>query len=445
MKLLIIGKLEGQIGAASAIALKSGAEVLQASSVAAAMDILCSGKGVDVVFFDVKEDIQTFMTALESSRIKVPVYACGVENNAKLAVAAIRAGAKDYIPMPPDAELIGEVFTQISLAGHSLIFKDPKMVNVVTQVEQFAKSEANIMITGESGTGKEVIARHIHARSKRSKNRFVAINCAAIPENLLESELFGYEKGAFTGAVSRRIGKFEEANGGTLLLDEISEMHIELQAKLLRAIQEKEIDRLGGKAPIKVDVRILATSNRNMMEAVKNKTFREDLYYRLNVVAVALPPLRERKGDILPLCEHFIAKYSEINEMPVKPLTAAATAKLNAYSYPGNVRELENIVQRAVILSTGSEIDADAVLLGETVQPPADETHVENVVNTYASFKPMTMAMMEQNLILDTLKYTAGNRTNAANILGISIRTLRNKIKQYMDEGIDVPKPVNEE
>ncbi|OPZ77686.1 MAG: Transcriptional regulatory protein ZraR [Alphaproteobacteria bacterium ADurb.Bin438] len=257
---------------------------------------------------------------------------------------------------------------------------------------------------------------------------------------MLESELFGYEKGAFTGAVARRIGKFEEANGGTLLLDEISEMDIRLQAKLLRAIQEKEIDRIGGKTPIKVDVRILATSNRNMIEEVKGKTFREDLYYRLNVVNVAIPSLRERRGDILPLAEYFIKKYTELNDVPLKDLTKASANKLFNYSYPGNVRELENIIHRAVLISVDNDINEDAIILGEG---SSCENNQENVQNdgVKSAFKPKKMSDVERDLIIDTLKYTLGNRTHTANILGISIRTLRNKIKQYLDEGIEVPKP----
>ena len=302
--------------------------------------------------------------------------------------------------------------------------------------KQVAPSEANILLTGQSGTGKEVFSRFIHDNSKRANKKFVAVNCAAIPETLLESELFGYEKGAFTGAVARRIGKFEEASGGTLLLDEISETDVKIQAKLLRAIQEKEIDRIGGKAPIKVDTRIIATSNRNLDECVKNGTFRQDLYYRLNVVNINIPPLKDRPDDIIVLAKHFAKKYSELNDIPLKEMTPAAEQKLLNYLWPGNVRELENTVHRAVLLSTGDKIDEDAILLDDidAVINPAAGTEMSG-----AEFVGSTVACMERNLIIDTLKHTMGNRTTAANILGISIRTLRNKLKQYQDEGFEVP------
>ena len=292
------------------------------------------------------------------------------------------------------------------------------------------------MLTGQSGTGKEVFSRFIHDNSKRANKKFVAVNCAAIPETLLESELFGYEKGAFTGAVARRIGKFEEASGGTLLLDEISETDVKIQAKLLRAIQEKEIDRIGGKAPIKVDTRIIATSNRNLDECVKNGTFRQDLYYRLNVVNINIPPLKDRPDDIIVQAKHFAKKYSELNEIPLKEMTPAAEQKLLNYLWPGNVRELENTVHRAVLLSSGDKIDEDAILLDDidAVINPVAGTEMSG-----AEFVGSTVASMERNLIIDTLKHTMGNRTTAANILGISIRTLRNKLKQYQDEGFEVP------
>jgi two-component system response regulator FlrC len=234
---------------------------------------------------------------------------------------------------------------------------------VLSLADQVAPSDASILITGESGAGKEVIARYVHQKSRRARAPFISVNCAAIPENLLESELFGHEKGAFTGALARRIGKFEEANGGTLLLDEISEMDTRLQAKLLRAIQEREIDRVGGTKPVKVDIRILATSNRDLAQAVKDGTFREDLLYRLNVVNLRLPPLRERPGDVLVLAEHFIKKYAAANGVPVRPLSPDARARLAVHRWPGNVRELENAMHRAVLLSSGDTIDEFAIRL----------------------------------------------------------------------------------
>ena len=322
--------------------------------------------------------------------------------------------------------------------NHALIYGDKKTESILKIAKQVAPSEANILLTGESGTGKEIFSRFIHDNSKRANKKFVAVNCAAIPETLLESELFGYEKGAFTGAVARRIGKFEEASDGTLLLDEISEMDIKIQAKLLRAIQEKEIDRIGGKTPIKVNTRIIATSNRNLAEAVKNGMFRQDLYYRLNVVNIDIPPLRERKDDIVVLAKHFVKKYSELNEIPLKPLTKSAEEKLLNYLWPGNVRELENTIHRAVLMSTGDEITADSIILNDpdsVINKPEVGEEMSG-----AEFVGRTVANMERCLIIDTLKHTMGNRSVAANILGISIRTLRNKLKQYEEEGVSIPK-----
>jgi two-component system, response regulator FlrC len=435
MRLLIIGSLSNQIGAASRIAVARGAAVMHAIDVAAGLEVLRAGKGADVVMFDVSLDIVGFMQSLEAERIGVPVVACGTETDAKAAVRAIQAGAKEYIPLPPDAELIAAVLEAIAEDSHALLYADPKMERMVKLAAQVAPSEASIMITGESGTGKEVIARFVHQKSRRASQRFVAVNCAAIPENLLESELFGYEKGAFTGAVSRRIGRFEEASGGTLLLDEISEMDIRLQAKLLRAIQEKEIDRLGGTKPVKIDTRIIATSNRDLKAEVKAGRFREDLFFRLNVLNLPLPSLRDRKADIPVLSAHFIKKYAEANGLPFRPLTAAAKDALMRHSWPGNVRELENTLHRAVLLALGDEIDADSITLMDS------GSEHEGVEGNTSGLVGLTVAEVERDLIIDTLKHTVGNRTHAANILGISIRTLRNKLRQYIDEGHAVPAP----
>lgn len=437
MELLIVGTLEGQIGAASKIAFAQGGHVSIADDIEPAMEILRSGKAIELVMIDVKLDVYRFIQQLESERINVLVVACGVANDAGLAVKAIKAGAKEYIPLPPDPELIGAVLAAATRENHALIYGDKKTENILKLAKQVAPSEANILLTGESGTGKEIFSRFIHDNSKRANKKFVAVNCAAIPETLLESELFGYEKGAFTGAVARRIGKFEEASDGTLLLDEISEMDIKIQSKLLRAIQEKEIDRIGGKAPIKVNTRIIATSNRNLAEAVKNGTFRQDLYYRLNVVNINIPPLRERPEDVPVLAKHFVKKYSELNELPMKDLSVEAEAKLKNYLWPGNVRELENTIHRAVLMSVGDKIEADAVMLNDPEAVIAKPEIGEEMSG--GEFVGRTVANMERSLIIDTLKHTMGNRTTAANILGISIRTLRNKLKQYEEEGYSLP------
>lgn len=429
MELLIVGTLDGQIGAASKIAIAQGGHVSLAATVEQALDVLRSGKSVELVMIDVKLDVHKLISSLEQERINVLVVACGVANDTSLAVKAIKAGAKEYIPLPPDPELIGAVLAAATRENHALIYGDKKTEDILKIAKQIAPSEASVLLTGSSGTGKEIFSRFIHDNSKRANKKFVAVNCAAIPETLLESELFGYEKGAFTGAVARRIGKFEEASDGTLLLDEISEMDIGIQAKLLRAIQEKEIDRIGGKAPIKVNTRIIATSNRNLEEAVQNGTFRQDLYYRLNVISLNIPDLKDRPDDILVLAKHFIKKYSELNDLPMKDLSKDAADALLHYLWPGNVRELENTMHRAVLLSSGDEISADAVMLQNPQAVKEEETPAVG----------QTVAGMERKLIIDTLKHTMGNRTTAANILGISIRTLRNKLKQYQEEGFDFP------
>jgi DNA-binding NtrC family response regulator len=373
------------------------------------------------------------------------VVACGIGNDTRAAVAAIRAGAKEYLPLPPNAELIAAVLAAVVAENHALIFRDPKMARVLALADRIAPSDASVLITGPSGTGKELMARYLHEKSRRARGRFVAVNCAAIPETLLESELFGHEKGAFTGAVARRIGRFEEAGGGTLLLDEISEMDPRLQAKLLRAIQEREINRVGGSVPVKVDVRIIATSNRDMEASVLQGTFREDLYFRLNVVNIAIPPLRERPCDIEALAAHFIAKYAEANGLPTPTLTPDGVQALTAYPWPGNVRELENAMHRAVLLADGDRIGADAIVLGGrrlASVNACEQSGAESADSTDSgALVGRTVAEVERRLIIDTLQHCLGNRTHAANILGISIRTMRNKLRQYAHEGFSVPLP----
>jgi two-component system, response regulator FlrC len=447
MRLLIVGAMQGPIAVAGKIAHQRGAKVSHIDTISGAMNVLRAGQGIDLVMIDVRFDVADLVTQIKNERINIPVVACGVGNDADAAVRAIKSGAKEYIPLPPDAELIAAVLEAVTEETHNLIAVDPAMKNCIEMAEKIAPSVASVLITGESGSGKEVLAKHIHKKSPRSSQNFVAVNCAAIPDQLLESELFGHEKGAFTGAVARRIGKFEEANGGTILLDEISEMDMRLQAKLLRAIQEKEIDRVGGSSPIKVDVRILATSNRNMEEEVKAKRFREDLYFRLNVMSIRIPSLRERPQDIKPLSEFFVAKFSEANGLPLKPLAASVPPMLQNHVWRGNVRELENCIHRAVLMAKGDEIDEDAVLLsGQPLSgaPMGAAARVGSVAN--ANYIPgamvgRTVADVERDLIIETLQHCLGNRTHAANILGISIRTLRNKLKEYTDKGINVPNP----
>src|SRR5271154_2966607 len=313
MRLLIVGTLNGQLNTAIKIAMDKGATVTHAADIAQALAGLRSGRGAALLMVAVAVAIRELVTALEAEHIHARIVACGTATDARAAVAAIHAGAKEYIPLQPDAELIAAVLAAVADDTREMIYRDEAMACVVKLALQIAPSDASVLITGESGTGKEVLARYVHGRSNRAKKPFICVNCAAIPETLLESELFGHEKGSFTGAVARRIGKFEEANGGTLLLDEISEMDVRLQAKLLRAIQESEIDRLGGSQPITIEIRLIAASNRKLEEEVRGGRFRQDLYYRLNVVSIGIPALRERPQDIPLLSEFFAKRYAELN------------------------------------------------------------------------------------------------------------------------------------
>ncbi len=507
MRLLIVGTLEGYITAAGKIALQRGAKVSHTDSIEGALNALRAAAGADLVMIDVKLNIAQFIESLKTERITIPVVACGIGTDAAAAVRAIRAGAKEYIPLPPDAELIAAVLEAVAEESHAIVCQDPAMLATLRMADQVAPSDASVMITGESGTGKELMARYIHRKSRRAAEPFVAVNCAAIPENLLESELFGHEKGAFTGAVARRLGRFEEANGGTLLLDELSEMHPRLQAKLLRAIQEKEIDRIGSSQPIKVNVRLVATSNRNLENEVRAGNFREDLYFRLNVFSVAIPALRERPADIPLIADHFLKKYAQANGLADKTLSPEAMAMLQAHHWRGNVRELENTMHRAVLLSRGDVVGPDAIMLTSQILAPEGSAQASipassPVANPFAgpagtvpaaprgyapppylpsSYAPpgpggnaaahgaqgaqgaqgagtpgaggsvvqglvgRTVAEVERDLIIGTLSHCLGNRTHAANILGISIRTLRNKLKQYNEDGVAVPPPGSEE
>ncbi len=453
MRLLIVGQLNGQIGTATKIAISKGAKVAHCTTIDQALAELRDGRGADLLMVDVALPIARLSEQLRSERIHVPIVACGISSDANAAVEAIKGGAKEYIPLPPNAELIAAVLAAVTDDGHQLIFEDKAMESVIALAEQVAPSDASILITGESGTGKEVLARHVHRKSNRADKQFISINCAAIPDNLLESELFGHEKGAFTGAIAKRIGKFEEADGGTLLLDEISEMDVRLQAKLLRALQERVIDRVGGNKPVKVNIRVIATSNRDLQQAVQDGTFREDLLYRLNVVNLKIPPLRERPADILALAQHFARKYAQSNGVEARLLSGAAQHTLTTHKWRGNVRELENTIHRAVLLAQGPEISESAIRLpdgskvGDTIAITSPVLIARAAQAAEAVNREMvgrTVADVERDLILQTLGHCLGNRTHAANILGISIRTLRNKLKQYTDEGVRVPLPGGE-
>ena len=434
MRLLIIGSLAGALGRAAVLAAEQGARVYQADDVAGAMARLRADPAYDLVVCDVACGVAGLVRQLAAERMTISVVACSTSLAPDIGAQAIQDGAREFMPLPPDRDLIAAILTAAAGGPQTVVVRDPAMLATMRRAAQVARSDASILITGESGTGKEVLARHIHRESRRAAGPFVALNCAAIPEQLLESELFGHEKGAFSGAVARRAGKFEAAHGGTLLLDEISEMDVRLQAKLLRAIQEREIDRVGGTAPVRVDVRILATTNRDLQTEIDARRFREDLYFRLNVVSLRLPPLRERPADIPALATHYARYYAEVNGADIRPVSAAAHRLLAAQAWRGNVRELENTMHRAVLLAAGDEIGPDAIELGGKAGEPKPSVPA-------SGFVARRMEDVERDAILHTLAHTLGNRTHAAVILGISIRALRDKLRDYAQAGVAVPAP----
>ena len=436
MRLLIIGSLSGEVGAAAKIAISRGVTLHHAETLLDAMAQLRESPEIDLVICDLGYDIAALIRDLLAERIMTPVVAAGAVVTEDQVIAAIRAGAQEFLPLPPDPDLIAAILQAATGTDQAMIARNPMMRQTIQRAGQVSISDASVLISGESGTGKEVLARYIHAQSKRTNGPFIALNCAAIPEALLESELFGHEKGAFSGALARRIGKFEAANGGTLLLDEISEMDIRLQAKLLRAVQEREVDRVGGARPVKIDVRIIATTNRNLRAEIKAGRFREDLYFRLSVVTITLPPLRERLDDIPLLANHFAMRYAELNGLPRRPLAPAAIDKLKHCAWPGNIRELENTIHRAVLLGCGEQLGPEAIEAGPPEPEPAPEPKA-----SAATMQGRSVHDVEREHILRTLRDCFGNRTHAAVILGISIRALRNKLNEYSAQGMEIPRP----
>jgi DNA-binding NtrC family response regulator len=384
----------------------------------------------------------------------VPVILITAYGTVNTAVEAMKEGAAEFIMKPfslDDLEaLVKNVLNtsktealknqEVLHATQRIITKDSKLIAIMDMLKNVAKSKSSIMIQGESGTGKELLAKYVHEHSHRRNQPFVAVNCAAIPHNLLESEMFGYEKGAFTGASQRKLGKFEMAHTGTLLLDEVSEMEIHLQAKLLRVIQESEVDRLGGSSPIPIDVRIISTTNINLTSAITSKTFRGDLYYRLNVIPVKIPPLRERNDDILYLADHFLEKCGKEKGVKKPVLSDKAASFLNTYPFPGNVRELENIIERAVLMTDGGFITQESLCLesldNDTEAGQPRELELPSILDMMPSHSTKTLKDIEKELICDTLTRVEGNKTKAAKLLGISVRTLWNKVNEYgMTEG----------
>ncbi len=371
----------------------------------------------------------------------IPVLLMTAYGSIQKAVEAMQAGAVDYLVKPFEAVTLVDMVKRYlahDSGNEDMIAIDARSRYIETLARRVAGTDATVMITGESGSGKEVLARFIHRNSPRAAHPFIAINCAAIPDNMLEATLFGYEKGAFTGAYNASTGKFEQAQHGTLLLDEISEMDLGLQAKLLRVLQEREVERLGGRKLIALDVRVLATSNRNLTEEVAAGRFREDLFYRLNVFPLHLPPLRERCADILPLARRILAHAARGQARHAPRLSAAAERKLAGHEWPGNVRELENVIQRALILQPGQVIDTDDLQFescGRPVVPPVAprEADADDTV-TVADLKGH-----EHQLIVETLKSVRGSRKAAAVKLGISERTLRYKLAKIRQSGVEVP------
>ncbi|MCX5827435.1 MAG: sigma-54 dependent transcriptional regulator [Deltaproteobacteria bacterium] len=386
---------------------------------------------------------------------QTPVILITAYGTVKTAVEAMKEGAAEFIMKPfslDDLEFAvrNVLASRVELdtpnddladasypASMEIITRNDRIIKLLAMLKNVAKSRSSILIQGESGTGKELFARFIYLHSKRRQNPFVAVNCAAIPNNLLESEMFGYEKGAFTGALFRKPGKFELADGGTLLLDEVSEMDVQLQAKLLRVVQEGEIDRLGGKAPVPVDVRIIATTNIDLKAAVEDKKFRGDLFYRLNVIPLVIPALRERRDDIPLLADHFLKKYSQANDTKKPDLSPQAIDSLMGHDWPGNVRELENTMERAILICENNVIHpGDLFLEGDLFKEPPDflSGHQESV-KLHMDTANMTLKDVEKALIYETLSKVDGNKSKASRLLGISVRTMRNKLHEYQLEG----------
>ncbi len=398
---------------------------------------------VDIVVSDVQMAGMSglsLLKSIKSQRPELPMLLMTAYGNIDDAVKAMQDGACNYMAKPFSPQVLLNMVSQYIppqiVNKNDPIVADQRSLALLSLADKVASTDASVMVLGPSGSGKEVLAQYVHNRSKRRREAFVAINCAAIPENMLEATLFGYEKGAFTGAVQACPGKFEQAQGGTILLDEITEMDLALQAKILRVLQEREVERLGGRKTISLDVRVVATSNRDLKEAVREGLFREDLYYRLNVFPLTWLPLAERVDDILVLAEHLVLRHCQNNGESVPDFSSSARRKLNTYQWPGNVRELDNVIQRALILHTNKVIEADDILIEHF---DTDILTVEPSTEIVAAKLGSELKLQEHQIILDTLQACNGSRKVVAERLGISPRTLRYKLAKMRDSGIQLP------
>ncbi|RME34166.1 MAG: sigma-54-dependent Fis family transcriptional regulator [Gammaproteobacteria bacterium] len=420
----------------------AGYRCLSATNGREALELL-EREPADLVVSDVqmeKMDGHSLLRAIKQRQPELPVLLMTAYGTIERAVQAMREGALDYLVKPFEAEvLVSRVSRALpveSAAEEQAVARDPAMIELLELAARVAQSDATVLITGESGTGKEVLFRHIHASSARGGREPVALNCAAIPENMLEAMLFGYEKGAFTGAYKSSPGKFEQADGSSLLLDEVSEMSLPLQAKLLRVLQERQVERLGSNKVIELDVRVVASTNRDLKQMVEQGQFREDLYYRLNVFPLHIPPLRERPGDILPLARHLLQRAAGNDRQPPQ-LSPAAEQRLQEHHWPGNVRELDNVMQRALILCQGGTIGPEAIVI-----EPARESSPRGASPAVVSATEglgEDLRGRERRLILEALAEGGGSRKYAAERLGLSPRTLRYKLARMREEGIEIP------